>query len=198
MNIVDFENFDKKFEAIIRSSEWQQLEKKFALAKFIFIFGNGGNMGVADHAAIDISRLTDKNALCPGSGVRATSIIGDTNFEDWFKNWIEMTSRGINPKDCLAIGLSCSSTGASSNSIINALNWCNENNINTCLISATEKPDLDKRIIHINQDTVYYHTSEVLSLALTYQLTHSAGFVCPSIKGKAKQRIEETNKLKGR
>ena len=44
-------------------------------------------MGVADHAAIDIARLTDKNAMCPGSGVRATSIIADTNFEDWFKNW---------------------------------------------------------------------------------------------------------------
>ena len=165
---------------------------------FIFIFGNGGNMGVADHASIDISRLTDKNAMCPGSGVRATSIIGDTNFEDWFKNWIEMASRGINPQECLAIGLSCSSTGASSNSIINALNWCNENNINSCLISATEKSDLDKRIIHINQDTIYYHTSEVLSLALTYQLTHSAGFKCPSIKGKAKHRLEEVSKAKGR
>ncbi len=198
MNIVDFENFDKKFETIINSKEWSLLEDKFKKAKFIFIFGNGGNMGVADHAAIDISRLTDKNALCPGSGVRATSIIGDTNFEDWFKNWVEMTSRGINPKDCLAIGLSCSSTGASSNSIVNALDWCVDKGIGTCLFSATEKSNLNKEIIHINQDTVYYHTSEVLSLALTYQLTHSAGFKCPSIKGKAKARLEEVTKAEGR
>lgn len=198
MNIVNFENFDKKFETIVNSKEWALVEEKFDKAKFIFIFGNGGNMGVADHAAIDISRLTNKNALCPGSGVRATSIIGDTNFEDWFKNWLEMSSRGINPQECLAIGLSCSSTGASSNSIINALNWCVRKKIQACLFSATEKNDLNNNIIHINQNTTYYHTSEVLSLALTYQLTHSAGFKCPSIKGKADSRLKEVNEMEGR
>ena len=52
-------------------------------------------MVVADHAAIDISRLTNKNAQCPGSGVRATSIIGDTNFEEWFQNWLEMVRTSI-------------------------------------------------------------------------------------------------------
>ena len=89
--MLDIENFDRKFEHIINSEQWKTLETAFSEAEFVFIFGNGGNMGVADHAAIDISRLTNKNALCPGSGVRATSIIGDTNFEDWFKNWLEMS-----------------------------------------------------------------------------------------------------------
>jgi len=40
----------------------------------------------------------------------------------------------------------------------------------------------------VSQDVTLYHTSEILSLALTYQLTHSSGFECPSIIKKARQR----------
>ena len=34
-------------------------------------------MGIADHAAIDMTRLTDKNVIAPGSGIVSTSIISD-------------------------------------------------------------------------------------------------------------------------
>ncbi len=190
--MLDIENFERKFEHIINSEQWRTLESAFDKAEFVYIFGNGGNMGVADHAAIDISRLTNKNAQCPGSGVRATSIIGDTNFEDWFKTWLEMVSRGVDPKKCLVIGLSCSTVGASSNSIVNALNWAIENGMQASLFSAQPKINLDKKIIPITQYTKYYHTSEILSLTLTYQLTHAAGFDCPTISKKAQQRRFET------
>ena len=60
--MLDIENFDRKFEHIVHSEQWKNLESAFNKAEFVYIFGNGGNMGVADHAAIDISRLTDKNA----------------------------------------------------------------------------------------------------------------------------------------
>lgn len=190
--MLNIENFDRKFEHIINSEQWKTLETAFSDAEFVFIFGNGGNMGVADHAAIDISRLTNKNALCPGSGVRATSIIGDTNFEDWFMNWLEMSSRGIDPSKCIAIGLSCSTVGASSNSIVNALNWAIDNGMKASLFSAQPKENLNKKIIPITQYTKYYHTSEILSLTLTYQLTHAAGFDCPTISKKAQQRRFET------
>ena len=51
--MVDFENFNFKFESIVNSPEWKKLEKLFKEKKTIFMFGNGGNMGVTDHAAVD-------------------------------------------------------------------------------------------------------------------------------------------------
>lgn len=186
--MLNIENFDRKFEHIVSSEQWKNLESAFKKAEFIYIFGNGGNMGVADHAAIDISRLTNKNAQCPGSGVRATSIISDTNFEEWFKTWLEMVSRGVDPSKCLVIGLSCSTLGASSNSIVNALNWAIKEGMNASLFAAQPKENLNPEIIPIIQHSKYYHTSEILSLALTYQLTHSAGFDCPTISKKAQER----------
>jgi phosphoheptose isomerase len=190
--MLDLENIDRKFEHIVNSEQWRNLESAFNEAEFVYIFGNGGNMGVADHAAIDISRLTDKNAQCPGSGVRATSIIGDSSFEEWFTVWLEMVSRGVDPSKCIAIGISCSTTGLSSNSIVNALNWAMDRGMKSALFSAQPKENLDKRIIPITQYTKYYHTSEILSLALTYQLTHAAGFDCPTISKKAQERRFES------
>ena len=125
--MVDFENFNFKFESIVNSPEWKKLEKLFKEKKTIFMFGNGGNMGVTDHAAVDMSRLTDKNVLCPGSGVTATSIIGDNSFDVWFKVWLEQRFRTIDLSNVLVIGFSCSTNSDSSKSIMNALDFAVEN-----------------------------------------------------------------------
>ena len=61
----------------------------------ISFFGNGGNLAVADHAAIDTSRLTNKLGLCPGSGIFASSLINDKGHEKWLEKWVEITSRGL-------------------------------------------------------------------------------------------------------
>jgi len=187
-DIVEFENFNHKFESIVRSSEWQVVEELFNSKKTIFMFGNGGNMGVTDHAAVDMSRLTDKNVLCPGSGITATSIIGDNSFDVWFKVWLEQRFRTTNLEDSLVIAFSCSTNSDSSKSIINALEYAVKMGVPAVLIAAVPKDDLNPRITFINQDTIYYHTSEVLSLALTYQLIHAAGFQCPTISKKARSR----------
>jgi len=186
--IVEFENFNQKFESIVLSKEWEKVEELFGKKKNIFLIGNGGNMGVADHASVDMSRLTDKNVLCPGSGIIATSIIGDNSFDVWFKVWLEHRFRGIDLQDSLVIAFSCSTNSESSKSIMNALNFAVESGVPAVLVAAVPKEDLDDRITFINQDTIYYHTSEVLSLALTYQLIHSAGFQCPSISKKSRSR----------
>ena len=187
-DIVEFENFNHKFESIVRSSEWQVVEELFNSKKSIFMFGNGGNMGVTDHAAVDMSRLTDKNVLCPGSGITATSIIGDNSFDVWFKVWLEQRFRTANLEDSLVIAFSCSTNSDSSKSIINALEYAVKMGVPAVLIAAVPKDDLNPKITFVNQDTIYYHTSEVLSLALTYQLIHAAGFQCPTISKKARSR----------
>jgi len=186
--MVSIENFESKFKQIGNSAKWRELQQTFNEAEHIFLFGHGGNLGVADHGAIDMSRLTDKNVIAPGSGTLVTSIISDESFETWLAKWLELRSRGLDKSKCLAIGISCSTTGASSNSLVNALNWSVDNNINSCLWSAQPKEGLDERIIPISFDVINYHTSELLSLALVYELIHGAGFKCPSIAGKANQR----------
>tara|TARA_R100000697_G_scaffold93766_1_gene105656 strand:+ start:522 stop:1502 length:981 start_codon:yes stop_codon:yes gene_type:complete len=187
-DIVEFENFNHKFESIVKSDEWQKVEKLFNSKKTIYMFGNGGNMGVTDHAAVDMSRLTDKNVLCPGSGITATSIIGDNSFDVWFKVWLEQRFRTTDLKDTLVMAFSCSTNSDSSKSIMNALEYAVEQGVPAVLIAAVPKDDINPKITFVNQDTIYYHTSEVLSLALTYQLIHAAGFQCPTISKKARSR----------
>ena len=186
--MVDFENFNAKLENIVESNSWKEVETIFSRKKNIFLIGNGGNMGVADHASVDMSRLTNKNVLCPGSGITATSIIGDNSFNVWFKVWLEHRFRSIDKQNSMVIAFSCSTNSESSNSVLEALKYAVDNNVEAVLVAAVPKEDLNPKIKFINQDTIYYHTSEVLSLALTYQLIHSAGFHCPTISKKARSR----------
>jgi fructoselysine-6-P-deglycase FrlB-like protein len=178
--MLDVENFETKLAEITSTPEWKEVERLYRKAKNVFVFGNGGNMGVSDHGAIDMSRITDKNVIAPGSAVLATSIISDTNFEDWFKNWLEMRLRGLDLSQCLVIGLSCSISGQSSNATLNALRFAAEQGVPAVLVSAQEKKDVPEGVVAINQDVKFYHTSEILSLAFMYQLMESAGFKFPT------------------
>jgi hypothetical protein len=192
--IVDMENVQHKFDVLMETSEWKSLEKDFIASKHVFIVGNGGNMSIADHAAVDISRLTDKNSICPGSGIVATSIISDSSFEVWFTRWIEQRLRYIDASNVLVLGMSCSVNGASSHSLLGALSYAYEKGCKCHMICAQEKKEKVSGINFINQDVIYYHTSEVISTMMFYQLIHCAGFECPSIGGKAKKRMEELKK----
>ena len=180
-NSLNLEGIEEKFNKIIATDEWNRLQSAYNKSNTVFMFGHGGNMAVADHAAVDGSRLTDKNIIAPGSAVLSTSLIADTNFNDWIMNWVKHRSRGIDKSNCLAIGFSCSLSNASSNSILTALNYCESKGMKAGLISAQYKPMGNSEVVKIVQNVELYHTSEILSLALTYQLIHGAGFTCPSI-----------------
>ena len=99
---------------------------------------------------------------------------------------IKMRTRGLDKTKCLAIGFSCSLNSPSANAIVTALNWCDDKNIPTAMMSAQYNPCGNSNIVKIVEDVEYYHTSEILSLALTYELIHGAGFTCPSILKKCK------------
>ena len=185
--MIELENIEDKFEKVVSSPEWKELQIAYNKSTHVLMFGHGGNMAVADHAAIDSSRLTNKNVIAPGSAIVCSSIIADNSFDDWIMNWAEMRTRGLDKSKCLAIGFSCSLNNASSNAIVTALNWCDDEKISTALVSAQYKPCGNSDIIKIVQNVELYHTSEILSLALTYELIHGAGFTCPSILKKCKK-----------
>ena len=179
--IPGFENFGEKFQSILKTDEWIKLEKDFISAKRIFLVGNGGNLAVCDHGAIDISRLTNKSATAPGSGILASSLINDTSHELWVKHWFQICLRGLDQdhiSDSLLIGVS--SSGYSKN-ICLALDYSLSKSCKAALISAT-KPKFAGKYNSVLLDVDEYHTSEVLTLSLIYQLIHSAGFMCPKIE----------------
>jgi len=181
MSAIELENLQQRFYDVVSTENWAILESRFAAAKNIMLIGNGGNMSIADHAAIDICRLTDKNAFCPGSGILCSSIIGDVGLQNWLSTWVGYRMRGLAPEDTLVIGYSCSSEGASSDSVTNSLEQALNCGASAALISATKKRHLRPEINNVVLDVIHYHVSEIISTMLFYQLIHSAGFSCPII-----------------
>tara|TARA_Y100000004_G_scaffold167863_1_gene200768 strand:- start:502 stop:1050 length:549 start_codon:yes stop_codon:yes gene_type:complete len=179
--MLDLENIESKFATIVNSGEFKKLQDLFNKAEHVFMFGHGGNMAVAEHAAVDSSRLTDKNVHAPGGGVLCTSIQSDTSFDEWLEFWLTVRLRGLDPSKCLAVGFSCSLNSHSANALVRALNWASDKGVGTSMVSAQYNPCGNSEIVKVVQNVNNYHTSEILSLALTYQLIHGAGFKCPSI-----------------
>lgn len=180
MVIPGFENFYNQFVHILESDSWKQCQSDFNACSKILAVGNGGNLAVCDHGSIDIARLTNKNATAPGSGILASSLINDASHDLWVKNWFSISTREYSKdqlSNIMVIGIS--SSGYSKNICI-ALDEAIEQGCKAVLISA-QKPHLvgsyNTVILNVNE----YHTSEVLTLSLFYQLIHGAGFACPSI-----------------
>ena len=198
-SVVNFENFDNNIKRIINTKIWFELQKDFNSKKTIILFGHGGNMGVCDHGAIDIGRLTDKTTFSPGSAIMCTSLVSDFSFEEWIKEWLKILFRTIDVKNTLVIGNSCSVGSKSSKAIINALEYANEKGASTCIISARNKGDLLLNSHKIITNSIYYHTHECLSLMLIYQMIYKYKnnipkedlIDCPpSIKVKSTQKNE--------
>lgn len=193
--MLDFENISEKFVKIVNSDKWKELQEKYNKSNDIYVLGHGGNMGVADHTAVDMTRLSNgtKNAMCPGSCVVATSLINDTNFDQWMVSWLQQrtsTRTSSQMKKSLVYGISSS---GKSKDVIKALQWASDNNMKTCLITA--KP-IDAEISGLTQIVLgvnYYHTAECLSLLLQYELTHGSGKICPAIGENSPEELEKLN-----
>ena len=181
--MLNFENLDEKFVKVVNSPEWKELQQKFNKSNDIYVLGHGGNLAIADHAAVDITRLSSgtKNAMCPGSAIVATSLINDTSFDQWMVNWLrQRTSTRTKDQMEKSLVLGVSSSGNSID-IIKALQWANDNNMEIAMISSKDIKVQVKNLTKVLLGAEYYHTAEVLTLLLTYELTHGSGNVCPPI-----------------
>lgn len=184
--IEGFFDFSGKFESVLQTIQWNQCQEDFNYSDRILTVGNGGNLAVCDHGAIDIARLTNKSASAPGSGILASSLINDASHDLWVKNWLEISLRGLSQDHIdktMLIGIS--SSGYSKN-ICTALAYAQSLGCKTALFSAQE-PKIAGSYNTVVLDVNEYHTSEVLTLALFYQLIHGAGFICPTISESAKR-----------
>lgn len=183
--IIPTESLDKSFTEVLTTNEWKTAQEDFNKSRNIFIIGNGGNLAVADHGAVDITRLSTKLAHAPGSGILATSIISDSSFKDWFSNWLNAHTNvmdSTSKSKCMVIGISSSGTA---HNIVNCLENASSKGMKSLMISARKSPDVfNEKYNSIQIGTDFYHTGEVVSLMLMYQLIHGSGGVCPSISKK--------------
>ena len=193
--MLNFENIGEKFVKIVNTSEWKQLQEKFNNSQDIYVLGHGGNLAIADHAAVDITRLSNgaKNAIAPGSAIVATSLINDTNFDQWMVNWlIQRTSTRTEEQMKKSLVLGISSSGNSMD-ILKALQWANSNSMEIAIISSRDIKIQIKNLTKVLLGAEYYHTSEVLALLLTYELTHGSGNVCPVINKNDPSNLKKSN-----
>ena len=193
--MLNFENIGEKFVEVVCREEWKTLQSKYNDCNDIYVLGHGGNMGVADHTAVDMTRLSNgtKNAMCPGSCVVATSLINDTSFDQWMVAWLRSrTSTRTKPQMKKSLVYGISSSGKSKD-VIKALQWATDNGMQACLITAKPIDVEIKNLTQVVLDVEYYHTAECLTLLLQYQLTHGSGNICPPIGQNSPEELEKLN-----
>ena len=179
LNMLEFGDITGTLKQTIATPEWSILQDSFNEAKTIILVGHGGNLAVADHISVDITRLTNykKSTICPGSAILATSYINDTSFNDWMTCWLKSLLPSIDVEQTLMIGISSSGR---SNDISNLFLEAERDNIKTGLITAKSSSTI-KSDIQVVTNAMSYHSSEIIALALGYQLVHGFGYNCPSI-----------------
>lgn len=197
--MLNFENIGDKFISTVNSPEWEAFQTKFNECDEIFVLGHGGNLAIADHAAVDITRLSNgkKNATAPGSAIVNTSFINDTNWDQWMVSWLEARNRNRTKsqmKKTLVWGISSSGKSVD---IIKALQWAEQNGMQVAC--TTSYPLIEKvpNLTEVILGADYYHTAEVLTLLLSYQLTHGSGAECPPIGKNSPEELEKLNWNKG-
>ncbi len=181
MKLFDFNKIENEYNITINSKPWINACQKFKNSKIILYYGHGGNLGVGDHAAIDVCRLTkgEKTGFSLGSSIASTSLANDEGYDNLFKSWLDIHFKAFDmKKDICAIGIT--SSGKSKN-FLNALDYLEDKKINSIYFTANKLQKNTDFHDEVFFDVKTNHEAEVLSLALTYDLVSSAGYHCPNI-----------------
>ena len=56
--LLPTESIDRLVEDALSTKAWEKAQDDFNRSKTIYIIGNGGNLAVADHGSVDITRLS--------------------------------------------------------------------------------------------------------------------------------------------
>jgi D-sedoheptulose 7-phosphate isomerase len=177
--MLNLENFESKFNSAINSEEWNKLTDDFNVSQNIFIFGNGGNYAIASHAAADCSRLLEKNVQSFDNMTYMTSCANDFGYDGVFTRYLELLEKKNALNDCMIIGLTCS---GNSPNICSVLEWANERSIKTAMITGQKSTKLSNDINEVILEVDHFHTGELLTLALFYEIIERSGVKCPTIK----------------
>lgn len=177
---INFENIESKLAATLSSDKYKILVDKVLKNKKIFLIGNGGLGYVAAHGSADMSRLIPGKAFYSfDSAGFITSNANDFGFDSLFVRWLETIVQDVEkPEEVLIIGLSCS---GNSHNVVDALAWAHDLGYDTFMMSGVKSKNLLPHLDEMVLDCKYFHTVEVLSLMVFYDLIIKCGSHCPTI-----------------
>ena len=129
------------------------IEKKIKAKNKIYIVGNGGSASIASHVSVDFVKVAKIRSSTFNNSNIITCLANDYGYE----NWVEEAIKAYCSFEDLMILIS--SSGKSAN-IVNAANYCKQNNIDLITLSGFEKNnDLSKLGIinfHVNSTNYNY------------------------------------------
>lgn len=167
--VLETDHLEERFARIVRNAPWRAIEQAFARAESILLLGNGGNLLVAQHMAMDIERMTGKRADAPANAGSVSGLSQDHGPVEWMARWVR--PRLGHPSSTLVLGLSAS--GDSPN-VERAIAAAHAAGASTAIIYGRSPPS-EPPGLHVVLSTRYYHSTETLYLLLAYQLIRSVG-----------------------
>ena len=135
--------------------------QKFRKANRIALFGNGGNLAVAQHMASDIFRHTGKFCFAPDS-INTTALAGDV---DWKTPWMQYAKNAD-----LIIGITCRKDATIAEALLTV-----EYPKHTILIAPERNDNIETIVIPARS----YHEFECNALWSLYMLMEASGVELP-------------------
>ena len=98
----------------------------------IYVIGNGGSSSIASHVSVDFAKVAKVNCSTFNNANLITCFANDYGYD----NWVVEAIKAYSSKKDLFILISSSGT---SKNIVNAAQYCKENNINLITLSGFKK-----------------------------------------------------------
>ena len=146
-----FESFLKQYqESILKDIDVNMLLSAAELIKKmvnnngkIILAGNGGSAAMSSHVAVDFTKNASIRSINFNEADLITCFANDYGYENWITKALEFYSE---PNDLVVL---ISSSGSSMN-VVNAAEYCNQNNIDLITLSGFSKDNSLKSLGNIN------------------------------------------------
>jgi len=192
-----FENIQEKFDDSVNSEEYKSLLNYMKRSDIIIVTGNGGNYSIASHAASDVTRLTNKFVISMDSMSYFSSVANDYGYNNIFTRWFDkMESTFTKKKNVKVCVIGLSGSGNSKN-IVSSLDGARDKGWDSILISGKKSICLPEGIDELCINCESFHTAELVTLMLFYQLVHDLGHECPTIDKEIRRKSKAPKALRG-
>ena len=109
----------------------------------IYVIGNGGSSSIASHVSVDFAKVAKVNCSTFNNANLITCFANDYGYD----NWVVEAIKAYSSKKDLFIFISSSGT---SKNIVNAAQYCKENNINLITLSGFKKNNPLSQSVNVN------------------------------------------------
>ena len=192
-----FENIQEKFDNSVITEEYKSLVKYIERSDLVIVLGNGGNYSIASHAASDVTRLTDKFVIAMDSLSYFSSVANDYGYNNIFTKWLDRIDTTLTKRKNIKVCVVGLSGSGNSKNIVSSLDCARDKGWDAMLISGKKSICLPEGIDELCIDCQGFHTAEIVSLMLFYQIVHDMGFACPSIDKEIRRKSMAPKALRG-